>query len=237
MSNTEYYETLGVQKTATEEEIKRAYRVLALKWHPDKNPDNPKEAEEKFKTIGEAYSVLSNPDKRKRYDKYGKEGAEDDLAGFEGAADLFFKFFSEANQEDFLSPDDLAFILKASSKRPKTKKRPGGRRFRGGARTGDAGLGFMESILTGAMKNVMNMPDLHDLDEEGEAFEDEMLQGLEEDIFMQLMTGQLGGKQSQKKKPANKKDEEEDWEDEEETEQKNGSNQPADDEDEWEDDD
>lgn len=235
MNNSEYYATLGVQKTATEEEIKRAYRVLALKWHPDKNPDNVKEAEEMFKTIGEAYSVLSNAEKRKRYDKYGKEGLDEDLAGFEGAADLFFRFFSEASQEDFLSPEDLAFILKASSKRPKTKKRPGGRRFRGGARTGDSGLGLMESILSGAMKNVMNLPDLDDLDDEEEAFGEEMLQGFEEQLFMQLMGGPLGGKPAAKKKKPSGASEDE-WEDDDEGEQKNGAIQAADDEDDWEDD-
>ena len=234
MNNTEYYTTLGVQKTASEEEIKKAYRVLALKWHPDKNPDDAKAAEEKFKTIGEASSVLSNPDKRKRYDKYGKQGVDDDLAGFEDATDLFFKFFSDTTEENFLSPEDLAFILKASSKRPKGKKRPGGRRFRGGARAADPGFGFMESILTGAMKNVMNMPGLDELDDEEEGFESDMLQGFEEEIFMQLMTGQLGGK---KPRPGKQPRDEDEWEDDDEPAQKNGAKQLADEEDEWEDDD
>jgi len=73
MSNS-YYTILGIQKTAQEGEIKKAYRKLALKWHPDKNPDNKKAAEEKFKEISEAYSVLIDPNKRVIYDKYGKEG-------------------------------------------------------------------------------------------------------------------------------------------------------------------
>jgi len=66
----DYYEVLGVSKTATPEEIKKAYRKLAIKYHPDRNPDN-KEAEEKFKEAAEAYEVLSNEEKRQRYDQFG----------------------------------------------------------------------------------------------------------------------------------------------------------------------
>jgi curved DNA-binding protein CbpA len=67
----DYYKVLGVSEDAEQDQIKKAYRKLALQWHPDKNPDNVKVAEEKFKEIGEAYSVLSDPEKRKKYDKYG----------------------------------------------------------------------------------------------------------------------------------------------------------------------
>ena len=63
----DYYEILGVERTATEIEIKRAYRTLALKYHPDKNPDD-KEAAEKFREAAEAYEVLSDPDKKNLYD-------------------------------------------------------------------------------------------------------------------------------------------------------------------------
>jgi DnaJ family protein B protein 6 len=74
MTGQNYYEILEIAKTATEAEIKKAYRKHALKWHPDKNPDNQKEAEKKFKEISEAYEVLSDKKKRDIYDRYGKEG-------------------------------------------------------------------------------------------------------------------------------------------------------------------
>ena len=69
----DYYELLGVSKTATADEVKKAYRKLAIKWHPDKNPDD-KQAEEKFKEITAAYQVLSDDDKRRMYDQFGTEG-------------------------------------------------------------------------------------------------------------------------------------------------------------------
>ncbi len=72
----DYYEVLGVAKTATADEIKKAYRALAIKYHPDKNPGN-KEAEEKFKEAAEAYAVLSDADKRAKYDRFGHAGLGD----------------------------------------------------------------------------------------------------------------------------------------------------------------
>jgi DnaJ-class molecular chaperone len=71
MNYKDYYAVLGVPKNAAEKDIKSAYRKLARKWHPDTNPDNPKEAEEKFKDITEAYEVLGDPEKRKKYDVLG----------------------------------------------------------------------------------------------------------------------------------------------------------------------
>jgi molecular chaperone DnaJ len=73
MAKRDYYEVLGVDKTASQEDIKRAYRRLAMKYHPDKNPDN-KEAEAKFKECAEAYEVLSDPEKKQRYDQFGHDG-------------------------------------------------------------------------------------------------------------------------------------------------------------------
>ncbi|MBQ4632503.1 MAG: molecular chaperone DnaJ [Prevotella sp.] len=73
MAKRDYYEVLGVSKTASEDEIKKAYRKIAIKYHPDRNPDN-KEAEEKFKEAAEAYDVLHDPQKRQQYDQFGFDG-------------------------------------------------------------------------------------------------------------------------------------------------------------------
>ncbi|XP_059224688.1 dnaJ homolog subfamily B member 6 isoform X2 [Stomoxys calcitrans] len=70
----DYYKVLDVPRSATEAEIKKAYRKLALKWHPDKNPDNLDEANKRFRELSEAYEVLSDEKKRRVYDQYGKEG-------------------------------------------------------------------------------------------------------------------------------------------------------------------
>ena len=78
----DYYEVLGVNKNATDEELKKAYRKLAKKYHPDANPDNKKEAEEKFKEVNEAYETLSDPQKRRMYDQFGHNGPQ----GFGGGS-------------------------------------------------------------------------------------------------------------------------------------------------------
>ena len=98
----DYYKILGVTKEATDAEIKKAYRKPALKWHPDKNPNNRAEAEEKFKKINEAYSVLSDKDKRRQYDRggdfsfdFGSFNANDIFKDFFGGKDPFADFFSD----------------------------------------------------------------------------------------------------------------------------------------------
>jgi molecular chaperone DnaJ len=94
MPTPDYYETLGVGRDADEVELKKAYRQLALKHHPDRNPGD-REAEERFKAINEAYAVLSDPDKRAQYDRFGRVDLSGvDLGGFGGLfEDLFEGFF------------------------------------------------------------------------------------------------------------------------------------------------
>lgn len=93
MAKRDYYEVLGVSKTATKEEIKKAYRKLAMQYHPDRNPDN-KEAEEKFKEAAEAYEILSDDQKRAKYDKFGHAGFQggQDFHGFSDVNDIFSHF-------------------------------------------------------------------------------------------------------------------------------------------------
>jgi molecular chaperone DnaJ len=94
MAKRDYYEVLGVSRSATEEEIKKSYRKLALKYHPDRNPDDAT-AEEKFKEGAEAYEVLHDPDKRSLYDRYGHEGLQNaGFRGFQGFDDIFSNFGS-----------------------------------------------------------------------------------------------------------------------------------------------
>ncbi|XP_063777976.1 dnaJ homolog subfamily B member 6 isoform X2 [Pseudophryne corroboree] len=99
----EYYEVLGVQRNSSAEEIKKAYRRLALKWHPDKNPDNKDEAERRFKEVAEAYEVLSDVKKRDIYNKFGKEGL---TGGGGGGGGNHYGHPFEHNFT-FRSPDDV----------------------------------------------------------------------------------------------------------------------------------
>jgi molecular chaperone DnaJ len=99
MAKKDYYEVLGVEKNATEQEIKKAYRKLAMKYHPDRNKDN-KEAEEKFKEASEAYEVLSDADKKAQYDQFGHSAFENGGAGaggFSGFSGGFGGSFDDIN--------------------------------------------------------------------------------------------------------------------------------------------
>jgi molecular chaperone DnaJ len=88
----DYYQILEIGRNATEEEIKKSYRQLALKYHPDRNPGD-KAAEEKFKEASEAYEVLRDPEKRRLYDQYGHEGLRDSgFTGFRDFGDIFGAF-------------------------------------------------------------------------------------------------------------------------------------------------
>lgn len=95
MAKRDYYEVLGINKSATADEIKKAYRKMAIKYHPDKNPGD-KEAEEKFKEAAEAYSVLKDPEKKAQYDQFGHAGMNGGAGGFGGGGmnmdDIFSMF-------------------------------------------------------------------------------------------------------------------------------------------------
>ena len=93
MAKRDYYDILEVQRGSNQDEIKKAYRKAALKFHPDRNPNN-KDAEEKFKEASEAYEVLSDADKRKRYDQFGHEGLRPgaDFHGYTNVNDIFSSF-------------------------------------------------------------------------------------------------------------------------------------------------
>lgn len=91
MSEINYYEVLQVPKNSSDVDIKKAYRKLAMKWHPDKNPDNKEEAARKFQEIGEAYDVLSDLEKRAIYDQFGYEGLRDGVQNQDGGKSFVSK--------------------------------------------------------------------------------------------------------------------------------------------------
>ena len=124
MIRRDYYEVLGVERTADNETIKRSYRKLAFQYHPDRNPDDPG-AESKFKEAAEAYEVLQNTDKRARYDRFGHEGVNGQ-SGFSSTEDIFSHFsdifgdifgfsrMSGAGRTRARSGDDLRYNLEIS---------------------------------------------------------------------------------------------------------------------------
>src|SRR4030065_1064194 len=116
MENRDYYKILGVTRSANEEEIKKAYRKVAMQYHPDRNPGD-KESEEKVKLASEAYEVLRDPQKRQIYDQYGIEGLKGTgFTGFRGFEDIFASFGDIF--EDF-------FGFGTTTRRRRTSARPG----------------------------------------------------------------------------------------------------------------
>ena len=113
----DYYEVLGLQKGATDEEIKKAYRKLAKQYHPDLNPDNP-EAEAKFKEVNEANDVLSDPQKRAKYDQFGHAGVDPSYGGGAGGFGGGFGGFSSGDGIDhFRRRRKSAFQSQCAKKR------------------------------------------------------------------------------------------------------------------------
>ncbi|MBO4739060.1 MAG: molecular chaperone DnaJ [Bacteroidales bacterium] len=148
MEKRDYYEVLGVSKTATEQEIKKAYRQKALQYHPDKNRVEEvgeaaaKEAEEKFKEAAEAYEVLSNADKRARYDKYGHAGMS--ASGFSG--------FQNMNMEDLFA--HMGSIFEGFGFGSFSSRGSGGRRVRKGSNIRIKVKLTLEDIAKGVEKNI-----------------------------------------------------------------------------------
>ncbi|KAG2263007.1 hypothetical protein Bca52824_070086 [Brassica carinata] len=101
----DYYKLLQVDRSATDDDLKKAYRKLAMKWHPDKNPTNKKDAEAKFKQISEAYDVLGDPQKRAVYDQYGEEGLKGNVPppNAPGGASYFSTGFNPRSADDIFT--------------------------------------------------------------------------------------------------------------------------------------
>ncbi len=134
MEYKDYYKILGIDKKASQDEIKKAFRTLAVKYHPDKNPDN-KEAEEKFKTINEANEVLSNPEKRKKYDELGENWQQHEQAGNQRAGSTNNQGYYQGNasggfggggQEDFSDFFEQFFGGRTQSRRNANSEFKGG---------------------------------------------------------------------------------------------------------------
>ena len=100
MSKKDYYDVLGVSKSANKDELKKAYRKLAMKYHPDRNPDDS-QAAEKFKELSEAYEILSDDQKRQTYDNFGHDGVNSTFSSSQGAADAFSDIFGDIFSDIF----------------------------------------------------------------------------------------------------------------------------------------
>ncbi|NWF49269.1 MAG: molecular chaperone DnaJ [Ignavibacteriaceae bacterium] len=122
MAKKDYYEVLGVDRNASKEDLKKAYRKLAMQYHPDRNPDD-KSAEEKFKEAAEAYEILNDDDKRARYDRFGHEGVRGSGFGSPGFSDIndIFSHFS-----DIFSGSSIFDDFFGTGTRGRTKRRSAG---------------------------------------------------------------------------------------------------------------
>jgi len=121
MAKRDYYDVLGVARNASDEEIKKAYRKLAMKFHPDRNPDS-KDAEEHFKEAKEAYEMLSDQQKRAAYDQYGHAGVDPNMSGAGGQG---FGGFAEAFGDIFGDIFGTAWKLPSSRRRTATRRKFG----------------------------------------------------------------------------------------------------------------
>jgi molecular chaperone DnaJ len=121
MDKRDYYQVLGVDKNASPDDIKRAYRRLAIKYHPDKNPGD-KEAEEKFKECAEAYEVLSDPEKRKQYDQFGHEGLRG--SGMHDYSKMRWQDIGSIFEDMFGSDDFFSSIFGGYGRRAGTRSGP-----------------------------------------------------------------------------------------------------------------
>ncbi|MFK5981619.1 MAG: J domain-containing protein [Flavobacteriaceae bacterium] len=128
MAFVDYYQILGIKKKATDKEIKKAYRKLARKYHPDLNPDN-KEAEKKFKEINEANEVLSNTENRKKYDKYGKDWKHGE--NFEKAQQQQSQHQNHSSRNQGYSEQDFSDYFSSMFGGKRTPSSQGSRRFKG----------------------------------------------------------------------------------------------------------
>src|ERR1035437_281517 len=122
MAKRDYYEILGVDRNATKDDFKKAYRKLAMQFHPDRNPDN-KEAEDKFKEAAEAYEVLNDDDKKARYDRFGHDGVRGSGFGSQGFSDVndIFSHFS-----DIFGGSGIFDDFFGGNQRTRGRKRSGG---------------------------------------------------------------------------------------------------------------